>query len=1451
MYQRKLPQDAVALRQLAEERFNQRTPAQNPAFQETGDAGNVRELELQKVELELRLEEAERLIHLLTAAVNCTPEAIFIKDREGKYLFVNDAAVAYAGRACDDILGQDDTRMFDARSAVEVMSGDREIMETGAPQSSDQELTIGGQQHSYWTVKAPLYDQQGKVIGIVGSARNVTKIKEAERLVRESEERFRRLAENLPDGLYLLDPNVPGTPLQIIYANRAAAESDGYRSEELIGQSLVRMLDMPTTAAPAGERIERIQRGETLEFEAEHRHRAGHVVPYEVRAVSIPWHGRSVILGINRNISARRQAEQALRKSHRFQQALIHAAGQGICACCPIDEAPFVRFSIWNDQMVQLTGYTLQEINRLGWYQSVYPDPQLQQRAIERMSRMRAGDDLQTEEWEITRKDGRKRNFLISTSVLADDDTRGLVVATMTDVTEFKQIEAALRENESRLAEAQEIGGLGSFEVDLDTWRGRCSNALCRIFGFENDEPFRDFLGFLQRYRHPDDHARSNASRETLLASGVTDEVEHRYLHPDGRERILHVRHRVVRNQAGTPVKLIGTVQDVTDRRRAEEQLKISEARYRTFVEHVTDAMFLHSDDGTIQDVNQRACDSLGYSREELIGRKPFLFDTELTPINFARMHAQLRDNQIVAIETRHRRKDGATFPVEVRVRPFWVEGKRLRISLAQDITHRKQVEQELRASEQRFRELADAIPQIVWIAAPDGGLVHLNARASQYTGVQVGDLTGWSWDRVIHPDDLAATVRDWTQILQTGEPMPLEFRIKNVHGEYRWHITRQVPSRDGDGRIIRWYGTCTDIEDYKRAEDALRASEERYRTLFHSIPDPMFVFDPQSLRFLAVNDAAITNYGYSRIELLQMKMPDIHLPNELLELPPAAGAWESIFQQRETWQHRNRQGAVIDVEITAHSLHLDQRPVCIVLARDVTDRRRVEAEVRRTTELLRVVTEGTPDAVFVKDRAGKYLLFNPAAARFVGKPASAVVGQDDTAIFGPADAALIMEIDRRVVSEAATITSEETLTAAGMTRTYLATKTPYRDGDGNVVGTIGISRDITERKQAEEAYRKISELHETIIRTAAEGIGLYSPRADGLDLVFSVWNDQMTAITGYTHDEINSQGCFELLFRDESAREFARERIRRLVYCKVVDSEEWQIYRRDGERRTISISSTYLESDERPPMLVAMVQDVTERRRQAEELAARQAELRHVSRLNTVGQMVAALSHEVAQPLAAISNYAASCAALIGGRETPPWEMVKPQIDHITQQSRRAADIIQRLREYCRKTTPERTACDANELLRRSVEMVSLELRGANIALEWELAPRVPAIRADHVQLQQVFVNLILNARDSLLEVAAELRKIILRTRVGPDAIWIDVEDTGVGLSDDVSGQLFEPFVTTKPEGMGIGLSICRSILQEHQGDISYHHLESGGVTFRVWLALPPPSATPTRRDS
>ncbi|WP_254508916.1 PAS domain S-box protein [Anatilimnocola floriformis] len=1292
MYQQNQP-DPDVLRQRAKERWDQTTEGADFASLKLNDAAAayVRQLLQKQVELEWQVAEEKRVTELLSAALNGVPDTVFVKNLDGVYLLFNEAAAKVAGRSCDEIIGRDDRHLFGVVESEQIIAEDRAILKTFEPFIAEQELGIGGEARTFSTVKSILRDKDGTVQGIVGIARDITAIRQAQNELSESEKRFRTLADNLPDNLYLLDPDDCDIPLKILYANKAAAENDGYVVEQLIGRSPLTQLDTPETAAQAIDRVQRALQGEVVEFQAEHVHRLGYRIPYEVRAVRIPWQSRTLVLGICRNITARLKAEEAQ------------------------------------------------------------------------------------------------------------------------------------REHEARLAEAQEIGGLGSFEIDLPAWRGHCSPALCKIFGFENDQEFHDYNAFIKKYRHPDDH-----EPDQLMACATTGDIEQRFLHPSGETRTLHVRRKVIRNAIGIPTKLIGTVQDVTDRRKAEDKLRASEARYRTFVDHVSDAMFLHHADATVLDVNQQACDSLGLSREELIGKTPIEFDPAVTVEQLAALRATLDAGESLVLETQHRRKDGSTFPVEIRGRPFWVDGERFSISLAHDITARKKAEQALRASEQRFRELADAIPQIVFTAGPDGGLTHTNARATQYAGVKFDELTGWSWADVIHPDDLPSTLAGWKEILTTGVARQLEFRIRRADGEYRWHIARQIAGRDAEGNITQWYGTCTDIEDMKQAEHALRSSEERYRKLFDSIPDPMFVYDPRTLRCLTVNDAAVEKYGYARFEFAHLTINDIRLV---------------IDEKADQARHRKKNGDAMDVEITAHELELDGRPVMIALVRDVTDRLQAEADLRRTTELLRVVAEGTPDAVFVKDLVGRYLLFNPAAARFVGKPAAEVLGNDDFALFDREGATIVREGDLQVIESQRVVTTEETLTAAGVTRTYLAMKAPYRDGNGQVVGTIGISRDITERKRAEEAYRKISALHQTIIHTATEGICLCTPRIDEQELEFSVWNEQMTAITGYTRDDINRAGWFQVMFHNAEQRQAAQDRTAKLLLGQTLRNEEWEIVRKDGDRRVISFSTSVVGNDENgQPLIVALAQDITDRRRDAEELARRQAELRHASRLNTVGQMVAALTHEVAQPLAAISNFAASSSALLRpepSKKSENLEQVRRHIEHIDQQSRRAADIIHRLRDYSRKSATRRVPCDLNALLRTSVEMVSLELRGAEVNLSWDLAADLPFIAGDPIQLQQVIINLLLNARDSLLESGAISRKIALRSRADLGAVIIEVEDNGSGMSDEIAGRLYEPFVTTKPQGMGIGLNICRSILQDHRGVIDYHQVATGGVLFRISLPL------------
>ena len=258
-----------------------------------------------------------------------------------------------------------------------------------------------------------------------------------------------------------------------------------------------------------------------------------------------------------------------------------------------------------------------------------------------------------------------------------------------------------------------------------------------------------------------------------------------------------------------------------------EEELRASEARYRTFVDHATDAFVLHAEDGTVIDVNPQACENLGYSRDELVGMTPMEFDPNASSDLLESINEQLNRGEIVTFESRHRRKDGSEFPVEVRVRPFWHGGRRLNISVVRDISDRKRAEEAVRRSERELRELIETIPAMAFAIGRDGSSEFVSRRWIEFSGMSAEKSTGEGWAATLHPDDREEHIAKWRAAHASGQPFENEARHRDAQGNYRWLLVRAVPSRDDKGAIVKWYGALTDITDRKSAE-ALLAGERR-----------------------------------------------------------------------------------------------------------------------------------------------------------------------------------------------------------------------------------------------------------------------------------------------------------------------------------------------------------------------------------------------------------------------------------------------------------------------------------------------------------------------------------------------------------------------------------------------------------------------------------------------
>jgi PAS domain S-box-containing protein len=256
-----------------------------------------------------------------------------------------------------------------------------------------------------------------------------------------------------------------------------------------------------------------------------------------------------------------------------------------------------------------------------------------------------------------------------------------------------------LRLSEHRLDESQRIAHVGYWERDLDTGQVVLSHESCRIFGFEPERTF-DLPHWQERWMtlvHPEDRARVAEAVAAAQRGGPRYDVEYRIVRPDGNVRIVRSRGEVTWRASGEASRVFGVMQDITELRHAETELRASEIRFRTFVDHAADSLFVHDEKGRVLDVNQPACEGLGYSRDELIGMSPEDFDPCMAG-NIDRQRAinhRLDAGESFVFETTHQRKDGSIFPVEVRTRPFWHDGRRFALALARDVTERKRAEEE------------------------------------------------------------------------------------------------------------------------------------------------------------------------------------------------------------------------------------------------------------------------------------------------------------------------------------------------------------------------------------------------------------------------------------------------------------------------------------------------------------------------------------------------------------------------------------------------------------------------------------------------------------------------------------------------------------------------------------------------------------------------------------
>jgi len=562
-----------------------------------------------------------------------------------------------------------------------------------------------------------------------------------------------------------------------------------------------------------------------------------------------------------------------------------------------------------------------------------------------------------------------------------------------------------------------------------------------------------------------------------------------------------------------------------------------------------------------------------------------------------------------------------------------------------------------------------------------------------------------------------------------------------------------------------------------------------------------------------------------------------IYRPDRMTRVPPqewpsshAARTGESVHEQELHLLRASGEWRVLAVS----SAPLPRAPgeeasraVGVVL--DVTDRRRAEEDLGRRGQLLRQVIDTSPDPVFAKDREGRILFANPATLLAIGKVAEQVMGRRDGELYGdPATGEAIEANDRRVMESGVEELVEEVVPGPDGQRVFLSTKTPWRDSTGRVIGLVGIARDITQRKRAEEALRRSERRFRTLIEKSSDMLLL----VDG-EGRYRHWSPAAVEALGWSVEEVEGTQAIDFIHPDDRAavsRAFVG--IARRPGAPI--RHRARMRHKDGTWRLVEGVGRDLLGDPDIGAVVLNVRDITEQQRIEEQLLQSQ-------KLESIGRMAGGIAHDFNNLLTVIlCSVESEGEALDAGRAVE-----REDVDQIREAGGRARELTQHLLAFARRQVVAPANVDLNALLTGSDKLLRRVL-GEDIQLDIRLQADLWPVRCDPAQLGQVVINLAVNAREAMLS-GGRLSLSTENLVVGPDGpdlppgpwIRLRVRDTGSGMSRRVKEHLFEPFFTTKRSGQGTGLGLATvyGIVRQAGGHVRVESEPKLGSTFDVFL--------------
>ena len=941
---------------------------------------------------------------------------------------------------------------------------------------------------------------------------------------------------------------------------------------------------------------------------------------------------------------------------------------------------------------------------------------------------------------------------------------------------------------------------------------------------------------------HPEDLPHVIQVSTQSIASGSPYDMVHRLRRSDGLYHWFQNNSFPLRDASGHIVGWCALLTDIDDRKRAEDALHEKERESRLIVDTIPGLVATLTPAGEVEVVNNQVLAYCGRTLEEL---KQWGTSDTVHPEDLPRVIEIISRSMVSGdpyeVEERIRRFDGVYRWFQVRGLPLRdSDGRIVRwYVLLTDIDDLKRIEDALRERERESSLIIDSIPGGAAIMTREGEVEFVNKRIVDYFGRTLEDLKAWGSNNAVHPDDLPHVIEAFRHSLATGDAYDTEERLRRFDGVYRWFQVRGLPLRDAHGRVLRWYVLHTDIDDRKRAEESLRDSEREYRLIVDCIPGLVATFTPAGEVEFA-NRPVLEYLGRTLEELKDWETSDALHPEDR---PRVVEIFTHSIASGDPFDFEVRTRRFDGVYRWFQSRGFSRRDTSGQIVRwfnlliDIDERKHAEAALAASERNLKVTIDTIPALAWSARPDGSAEFFNQHYLDFIGLSAEEASGWGWTAAVHPEDLNSLSATWKRIMASEAPGEAEARLRRYdGDYRWFLFRTNPLRDETGTIVNWYGVNTDIEDRKRAEAELRRA-----------------YDSFADAQRL--SKTGSFITDLVGDDHNW--SEEAYRI-FEFDPGTKVSVQRIRDIIHPDDLPSFDsviargmsgvnvnfaFRIVTSRGAVKHVRGVAHVIEQIEGRPMFVGALQDVTESMVAEEALNRARSELAHVARVTTLSTLTASITHEVNQPLSGIVTNASTCLRMLDA-DPPNVEGARETARRTIRDGNRASEVIMRLRALFSKREFTLEPLDLNEATREVIALSLSELQRNRVVFQSELANDLPNVTGDRTQLQQVILNLLRNASDAMVGVRDRPRQLLIRTeREAGDRVRLTVRDAGIGFDPQSNDKLFDAFYTTKSDGMGVGLSISRSIIERHHGRLWAEPNEGPGATFSLSI--------PCRSDS